>query len=309
MIICLGPTPAIQRVMVFKTLTLDHVNRAAQTLDGIAGKAVNTAKVVHSLSQSVHHLGFAGGQRGRFLGAELQKLSLSHDLIAVEPETRLCVTLLDQSGQTQTELVEETQPVNPTAYDDLFSRLQSLLPKAKVLCLSGTLTPAAPIDFYYRCAQLASAHHVPTIIDTQGQVLLRSLDARPFMVKPNRHELGVAMDMPVESEAQVFAAIDQLLHRGVGSAIITMGAAGALAANGSLRLRLRVPGIQTINPIGSGDAVTAGIAVGLARKLPFAECCRLGLACGTANALTLLAGQVFPQDVDSLLPQITSEII
>ena len=49
----------------------------------------------------------------------------------------------------------------------------------------------------------------------------------------------------------------------------------------------RPPRIRALNPIGSGDAVTAGIAYGILKGKDIAEGMRLGLACGAANALTL----------------------
>ena len=43
MILCVGTTPAAQRVMVFDRLIAGEVNRARITLDGFAGKSVNVA--------------------------------------------------------------------------------------------------------------------------------------------------------------------------------------------------------------------------------------------------------------------------
>ena len=39
MIFCLGTTPAVQRVMVFKKLEIGEVNRALEVHQGIAGKS------------------------------------------------------------------------------------------------------------------------------------------------------------------------------------------------------------------------------------------------------------------------------
>jgi len=64
MILCIGTTPAAQRVMVFHRLTLDAVNRATTTLDGAAGKSVNVAKVLQALGEHPVAAGFLGGDRG-----------------------------------------------------------------------------------------------------------------------------------------------------------------------------------------------------------------------------------------------------
>ena len=72
-ILCIGTTPAAQRVMIFRKLTPDAVNRAATTLDGVAGKAINVAKILKTLGANPIATGFLGGERGEFLRAAMAK--------------------------------------------------------------------------------------------------------------------------------------------------------------------------------------------------------------------------------------------
>ncbi len=67
MILCVGTTPAVQRVMIFRKLALDEVNRASSTLDGVAGKSINVAKVLKSLGEEPVAVSFLGGDRGAYL--------------------------------------------------------------------------------------------------------------------------------------------------------------------------------------------------------------------------------------------------
>ena len=67
-ILCLGTTPAVQRVMVFRKLTLDAVNRAATTLDGAAGKSINVAKVLKTLGGNRWRPVFSAATVGNFCG-------------------------------------------------------------------------------------------------------------------------------------------------------------------------------------------------------------------------------------------------
>src|ERR1035441_7816486 len=64
MILCIGTTPAAQRVMAFRKLTIDAVNRAVTTLDGAAGKSVNVAKVLKALGEQPVATRALGGGRG-----------------------------------------------------------------------------------------------------------------------------------------------------------------------------------------------------------------------------------------------------
>jgi sugar/nucleoside kinase (ribokinase family) len=50
--------------------------------------------------------------------------------------------------------------------------------------------------------------------------------------------------------------------------------------------------IKPVNTIGSGDAFTAGVAYGIYQSYPIAQCIEIGIACGTANARTLIPGSI-----------------
>jgi tagatose 6-phosphate kinase len=62
-----------------------------------------------------------------------------------------------------------------------------------------------------------------------------------------------------------------------------------------------------VNPIGSGDAFTAGLVWRLLRGDDLGAACRWGSAAGAANALTLMAGEVNRPDVDRLVQEVTVE--
>ena len=82
-ILCLGTTPAVQRVMIFRKLALDAVNRATTTLDGAAGKSVNVAKVLKVLGEQPIATGFLGGDRGEFLRTALAERGIESDFVTV----------------------------------------------------------------------------------------------------------------------------------------------------------------------------------------------------------------------------------
>ena len=305
MIICLGATPALQRVMTFDRLTLDEVNRAAVTTASIAGKSINVAKVLSTLGEKVIATGFVGATPGQTLRQELDRRGIAHRFVDVSPPTRTCVTVIDRSTGAQTELVEESQPVDPAAYDQLLATLNALLPGARMLVLSGTLTPGADQSFYARCAALASQHRVPILIDAHGPSLLAAMPAQPRLIKPNRSELAHMLDLDPNDTVRLRSAAADFLAQHHTSAVITLGRHGAWAFHDNRWYTITIPQVQAVNAIGSGDSVAAGLAAAWRANQPFDHALRLGMACGVANALTELAGEVRPDDVQSLLPLIT----
>jgi tagatose 6-phosphate kinase len=307
MILCLGPTPAAQRVMVFRRLTLDAVNRATRTLDGAAGKSVNVAKVLQALGENPLATGFLGGDRGEFIRAVLRERGIQQDFVPVPERTRQCVTVIDEAGGTVTELVEESRPVAPEAYAQLAARLAHHLPRGRAVVLSGTLTPGGPVDFYRRCVEQARAAGVWSVVDAQGPPLLETLAARPGLVKPNRTELAATTGRTLTDDASVLAAMRELHARGAEQVVVTAGAAPALAFDGRTAWRIRPPAVRPLNPIGSGDAFTAALVARLVRGDDLGEACRWGAAAGAANALTLMTGEVDRAQVEALVRETAVE--
>src|SRR6266436_6574833 len=134
-ILCIGTTPAAQRVMVFRKLALDAVNRAVTTLDGAAGKAVNVAKVLKALGEQPVMMGFLGGDRGEFIRSLLESNGIEMDRVQVPAPTRQCVTVIDQSAGTQTELVEESQPVAEAHYEELLTLIRERITDCRAVVM------------------------------------------------------------------------------------------------------------------------------------------------------------------------------
>ena len=307
MILCIGTTPVLQRTFTFARLNLDQVNRAIATDEYASGKSINVARVLRTLGEDVIATGFLGGDSGRFIREELTALGLTSDFITVEPKTRTCITVIDQSARTVTELVEESREVERPAWSKLRARIAELLPKAKVLVLSGSLTPNPPADFYAWCANRASEGAINTIIDASGEPLRRALSARPLIVKPNRAELAKTLDTPIESDDALRDAIKQLIDLGPHWAVVTEGKAGAIVSDGKQFWRVRSPKVEAVNPIGSGDSLAAGLASAISSGQRMPAACKLGVACGAANAMTARAGTVRPDDVAELVEKTTIE--
>jgi tagatose 6-phosphate kinase len=300
MILCIGTTPAAQRVMVFHRLTPDGVNRAAATLDGAAGKSVNVAKVLKALGEQPLAVGFLGGDRGEEVRTLLAAQGIDLDFIQVSPRTRQCITLLDQANHVTTELVEESQPVTAADYDALRHIISARTKGCRAVIMSGSITPGGPADLYAQCIQLAQQTGALTAVDAQGKVLVEALKAKPGLVKPNRLELAATLGRELEDEAALLSGMRQLAERGAQRVVITAGSGPTLAYDGRSCWRVQPPRIQAVNAIGSGDAFTAALVWRLLRGDDLGEACRWAAAAGAANALTLMPGEVQPKDVERL---------
>lgn len=285
--------------MTFNRVVIDDVNRATDVHDYASGKSINAARVAHTLGEDVLACGFVGGSRGAELLRDLDASGIRHDFVHVRPQTRQCVTVINRSTGTATELVEESQPVEVSAWHALEGKLQGLLPRAKVWILSGTLPPGAPVDFYARWVGAARNAGALVLLDARGEPMRSALQCPGFVLKINRDELAATVGADLSVESRLLQAMGQSCPR-EGRIVITMGAAGAVAGDGQSAWRVKSPTVRAVSAVGSGDAFAAGLAIGLSRGDSLPQACQLAAACGAANALTPLAGHLHAEEVERL---------
>jgi tagatose 6-phosphate kinase len=276
--ICLGTTPTVQQTMMFERVAQDEVNRAKQVIRAAAGKPINVARVLHTLGEAARVCVPAGGDTGRFICEDLSRGGIEHDCVEAENPTRTCVTVIDRSASTATELVEEHAAISGNVVQELLRKLERYLPDVRTLALSGTLAPGTGDDFYAKCCEMAAKVKAPVILDAHGPPLARALRWQPLVVKPNREELARMVGEELNDEQSLRRAMNRLHEQGAQYVVITAGKEGAVASDGARFWKIPAIEVEAISAIGSGDAVAAGLAAGIAAGREVVDACRLGCA-------------------------------
>ncbi|MEN7972817.1 MAG: hexose kinase [Verrucomicrobiota bacterium] len=294
-IVCCGFTPCIQRIIEFENLEKNRVNRASRVTIGIGGKGANTARMVTQLGERPELVGFAGGANGRLLEDMLSREGVAFQHVEVEGETRICQTLLESGNPDCTELVEEMPSISAGEWERMSGIFQSMELSNAVVAISGKLPAGAPVDAYAQITRMVSEQGGLVILDAPGEPLLLALEHKPFVVKINDVEL-----LQTIGGEDLMGACRELIQRGARSVLITRGSRSSFFVDESKALEIFPPRIEAVNPVGSGDAVTAGMAVELNRGTEISEAIITGMACGAANALNLLSGMLKLDDVERL---------
>jgi 1-phosphofructokinase family hexose kinase len=299
--VCLNP--ALQRTLVLPGFGIDRVNRAVSVGVSVGGKGVNAARVAASLGADVRLLLPLGGATGREAGRLLRDGRIRFTRVPVAAATRTCQTLVDPESETVTELVEEGGRLSRDEVRAVRSAFEALLPRAGIVVLSGTAPAGFPDGIYAGWIAAARRLGIPVLLDAPSRFALPALRQGPWLYKPNWDEMEGMLGRTVPSN-RADDALRDLEALGADSVFVTGDGPVAFGRTGSESFRISCPRLRVLNPIGSGDAVAAGIAVVRLEGRPLSEAFRLGMACGAANVLTLPAGTIRRADVRSLLPRI-----
>jgi tagatose 6-phosphate kinase len=239
-------------------------------------------------------VGFAGGAPGAAVRHGLADEGIRTQLVEIEGETRFTVALVDDDGTTT--LVNEPGP-HVTGEDCrrlVDTAVAGARPGESVL-LTGSLPLDAPESLYLELIEALPDGRV--VVDAGDTALQRCLAARPYLVKPNLEEARA-------HGADAVSAAEALVAAGAQHALVTTGATGAVLAGPEPALRVIAPSVNAANPIGSGDALAAGILVGLESGRSLLEAVRLGIAAAAENAVHVTAGRVERGRVEALEAQV-----
>lgn len=304
----LGLTPAWQKVMLFDEVTLDHVNRARYVTWCVSGKNANVAIGAASLlgegGTSVL-VTPAGGPRFEDFCDELRALGVALCCVKTIATTRTCTTLIANGCASVTELVEEGERLTEAEIAQVVVVTRSAVCDADVVVVTGSLVQGMPPTFYLDLVAGVS-ETTPIVADIRGEGLLHLLTRPLHLVKPNRHELATTADalrqrgegdVPpgnavLRDESALECAMRAIHRCGARHVLVTDGPRGAFAMSDGGPLQrlapLAVPPSDQRNPIGCGDAVTAGIAWATATRLDPLDAMRVGLACASINLRDIL---------------------
>jgi fructose-1-phosphate kinase PfkB-like protein len=194
-----------------------------------------------------------------------------------------------------TEFYEAGARVAPDAWRELEEIVSGLLVDASWLALAGSLPPGAPDDGYPRLISAARRAGVATAVDSRGDALARSIDGHPDLVKINAHEAAQLLDRAISSIDEAHDAALAIRRRagGAGHAVvITMGEQGIVAIDPVGTTRHARTQARGRYPVGSGDALLAGLLVGLDCGDPWPDAIALALGAAAANAESPGAGHL-----------------
>jgi len=283
--------------------TVRRISRVA------GGKANNVARVLHLLGIPVMATGFAGGPPGTFLQEDLRRLGIATAFEPIASTTRTCLVLVDEASGALTEIREPGPEIRSHEAERFLQRYTELVAGARAVVLSGSLPPGLPTDFYAGLTRTAREAGAFVLLDCAGEALRQALPARPDLVKPNREELAAWAGGPLSGQADPLAAAGAMREQGASAVAVSLGEEGLLYLGPGGAWRCLPPPVTVVNTVGSGDSLVAGFLAAHLRGQPIAEALRLGVACGTANALTDSVASPQESDLRRLAPAVVIQPI
>lgn len=305
MILAVTLNPALDVTHHVRHADWDGVNRPHRVLTRPGGKGLNVARVLRTLGADVRAIGLAGGLNGQAVCEGLTAAGVPATFTPIAGPTRRTFTVVDEAAGQVAAFNEPGPVVREDEYELFLTLFRGALAGCSAAVLSGSAPPGVPTAGYATLTKTAVAAGVPVILDADGPALRHALAAAPTIVKPNLAELeraagrGLRDDRAPGGEPNLVAVADAargLIAAGAGAAVVSLGPHGLLAVTPD-GAWLAVPAARAVgNPTGAGDAVVAGLALGLSLGTRWEERLRACAALGAATVAAPAAGDISLDD-------------
>ncbi len=307
MIVVGGLNTAVEKLARGAALQPGRVNRIEDVRTYPGGKGLHVAATVAALEAPVRLVGIIdAAHRGLFEGF-LGARGVEFVGVKVAGAIRTCLAIQDPVGGT-TEILEPGPTLDPDERGALCEAFLRAARGARLAVLTGSAPDGFGSDVYGELVAALAKQGVPCLLDASGERLRHGLLARPYLVKPNREEAEALAGRALDSVASAGEWAREVGQATGTRVVVSLGSSGAAAWADGRVFRATPPHVEAVNTVGSGDCLLGGLAVGLARELPFEQALRLGVACGTANALSAETGLLRRVDVDKVLPGVGVDV-
>lgn len=283
MILTLTVNPAIDRNITVDRLAFEDRAYILSSNDSPGGRGINASCVIHSFGGQTNAIVPAGGASGTRFTESMQGCGFPVVVVPIRNKVRTNLTITDRHGLT-VKLNEPGPKLEKSEVAKIEKTVRTHLEKVSWLMLCGSLPPGVPTDFYARLIHEAHKRGVKTLLDTDGDALLEGVEAKPSVATPNQQEAERLLNTALLTRTHYLAAAERIRKMGSESAVLSLGARGAIGAFPNGTWEVIPPRVEAVSPIGSGDALAAAFLWAMERKPDYTDALRWGVAAGTASA-------------------------
>ena len=277
--------PSIDYIVRLENFTAGEINRVnyEQILPG--GKGINVSIVLKNLGHNSTALGFLAGFTGVAMQQMLHSFGVTDDFVRLDDGfSRINVKI---KAESETEINGQGPVITEEAQRALFAKLDRLT-SGDTLVLAGSIPNTLPDDIYERIMEHLEGRGIRIVVDATKNLLRRVLKYRPFLIKPNNHELGEMFGVELKTDDDIIFHAKKLQEEGATNVLISMAGDGAilLTAEGVF-YRSAAPKGTLVNSVGAGDSMVAGFLAGFMESDgSYEHAFYMGVATGSASAFS-----------------------
>ena len=285
MILTITANPSVDISYQLEKFNIDDVTRTSDIKKHAGGKGIHVGYVLKELGTKPVHSGFAGGKLGEFIEEGLEDRGQEARFVKIKGDTRNCIAILHEGKQT--EILEAGPTISKKEEEEFLNKLDQISEGCHIINISGSLPKGLTSDFYKEIIKYAKKHDKFVSVDTSGKTLKDMINAeeKPDLIKPNETEIADVLGRKIEKK-DLKEILQEEPFKDIPYIIVSMGKDGAMVKIKDKIYNAKVPKVEAVNPVGSGDSSLAGALFAIDEGKSDEEIIKTSMTCGLLNVLT-----------------------
>ena len=276
--------PSLDYIVDVTDFKTGVVNRTTGEKIFAGGKGINVSMVLKNLGMSNTSLGFTAGFTGNEIKRLLAKKGVDTDFIEVEDGiSRINVKL---RSNEESEINGQGPAITEDNIKKLYEKLDCLK-ESDVLVLAGSIPDVMPSSMYMDIMKHLEGRGINIVVDATRNLLTNVLPYKPFLIKPNNHELGEIFGVEITDKDDVIKYAKKLQEQGARNVLVSMAGDGAvLVTEDGQEFKANAPKGKLKNSVGAGDSMVAGFIAGYLEDGSYGKAFQMGVCTGSASAFS-----------------------
>lgn len=287
MIYTITLNPALDYILKHQTFKTGEINRSEREIMLPGGKGINVSIILKALEIESTIIGYIAGFIGEQIEKEVQGYGIKTDFIKIEKGiTRINIKIMTETEETA--INAQGPIIEPKELQILYEKIEKIKTGDWAI-LSGSIPQGLADNTYENICKKMQGKNIKIVVDCTGELLKKTLKYKPFLIKPNKEELGEIFNTKIENTQQILEYSKQLQKEGAKNVLVSLGKEGAilLDENGKIHQKENIKKIQRVNTVGAGDSMVAGFIAGYTQFQNYEKALEMGMSAGTATANSL----------------------
>ena len=276
--------PSLDYIVTVDDFKLGLTNRTTSELMLPGGKGINVSIVLSNLGIDNSAIYYSAGFVGEEITRRVQESGINAEEIKLsEGCSRINLKLKSIDG---TEINGMGPDISEEDIQKLYEKLDKIQ-EGDTLVLAGSIPSTMPETIYSDIMDRLQGRGIRIVVDATKDLLMNVLKYKPFLIKPNNHELGEIFGVTLKTRESVVPYAKKLLEMGAENVIVSMAGEGAVfvASDGQVYMR-EAPKGKLVNGVGAGDSMVAGFVAGYLKEGELLHAFKMGLSTGSASAFS-----------------------
>lgn len=304
MILTIDLNPVLEKTYYMEKLLPKVETEAEKAIYKSGGPGINCAQALNKFNLDAYSIGFLGGLSGKYIINNLRDQGINCNFIQIKDETKTSISLVE-NNMFLSKITEPSPRVTREELGSFYELYKNTISDCDIVCGLGSLPTGTPEEIYFDLISLCNSKNKAFLLETTGLELKYGIEAKPYMVKLNLHELENLTHLKLNFENEIIKAANYILEKGIELVVIDLNEKGSIVLNKDRGYRLELNNLPDKLLNTDSGYMLAGYALGIDKDYDMEVTMKLGQAFRVAYGLAENINDIDMSDIKRIMGNIT----